>query len=91
MSEPYATIAMSVVCLSSLCLSVCLSHVRSRKLREIGAKFCCLYRKSGSPSKNKTSDFALEVAKYNFENVRAHCFAPLAMQLVDLIVLILLC
>jgi len=24
------------------------------------------YRKSGSPSKNMTSDFALEVAKYNF-------------------------
>jgi len=39
---------------------VCLSRVRSRKLR---AKFCHPYRKSGSKSKNMTSDFAPEVAK----------------------------
>ena len=31
---------------------------------EIGAKFRRPYRKSGSESKNMTSDFALEVAKY---------------------------
>jgi len=30
-----------------------------------------------------TSDFAPEVAKYNFGSVRAYCFAPLAMQLVN--------
>jgi len=47
-----------------VCLSVvCLSCVRSRKLGEIGAKFRRLYRKSGSKSKNPTSDFASEVAK----------------------------
>jgi len=40
--------------------SVCLSRV-SRKL---GAKFRRRYRKSWSPSKNMTSDFAPEVAKY---------------------------
>ena len=43
---------------------VCLSRVRYRILSEIGATFRRLYRKSGSPSKNMTSDFALEVAKY---------------------------
>jgi len=60
-------------------LSVCLSLVRSRKLSEIDAEFRRLYRKSGSPSKNMTSDSAPEVAKYS---VRAYRFAPLAMQLV---------
>jgi len=40
------------VCLSS----VCLSRVSSRKLSEIGAKFRHFCRKSGSPSKNMTSD-----------------------------------
>jgi len=38
--------------------------VTSQKLSEIGAKFHRLYRKSGSPSKNVTSDFAPKVAKY---------------------------
>ena len=53
------------VCLS-VCLSsvVCMSRVRSRKLGEICAKFRHRYRKSGSESKNTTSDFAPEVAKY---------------------------
>jgi len=37
---------------------------RSRKRCEICTKFCCLYRKLGSPSKNMTSDFLSEVAKY---------------------------
>ena len=42
----------SVVC----CLpSVCLSRVRSRKLREVRAKFHHPYKKSGSESKNMTS------------------------------------
>ena len=41
-----------------------MSHIRSREQSEIGAKFCHLYRKSGSPSKNITSDFAPEVATY---------------------------
>jgi len=44
--------------------SVCLSRVISRKLSDIGSKFRRLYWKSGSPSKNMTSDFAAEVAKY---------------------------
>ena len=43
--------------------SSCLSHVRSRKLSETGAKFHPFYRKLGSPSKNLMSDFAVEVAK----------------------------
>jgi len=42
---------------------ICLSLVKSRKLRKISAKFRHLYRKSGSQSKNVTSDFAPEVAK----------------------------
>jgi len=41
-----------------------LSRVRSRKLSEIRAKFHHLYRKSGSLSKNMTSHFAPDVAKY---------------------------
>jgi len=49
--------------LSSISLS--LSRVTSQKLSETGAKFCHLYRKFGSPSKNLTSDFAPEVAKYS--------------------------
>ena len=44
--------------------SVCLSRIRSRKLSETGARFCHLYRKLESLSKNMTSDFAPEVAKY---------------------------
>jgi len=47
-----------------VCLSVCLSRVRSRKLSDIGAKFRHLCRKLGSPSKNMTLDFAPEVDKY---------------------------
>ena len=43
--------------------SVSLSRIRYQKLGEIRAKFRHLYRKSGSPSKNMTPDFALEVAK----------------------------
>jgi len=50
--------------LSSVCLSVvCLSRVISRQLGEIGAKFRHLKKKSGSKSKQMTSDFAPEVAK----------------------------
>jgi len=53
------------LCLSSVCLSVvCLSRIISPKLNETGVKFHRLYRKSGSPSKNMTSNFAPEVAKY---------------------------
>jgi len=71
------------VCRLSLC-------VRSRKLSDIGMKFRHLYCKLGSLSKNMTSDFAPEVAKYskstpkpqNFGRVWAYCFTPLAMQLV---------
>jgi len=44
--------------------SACLFRVRSRRLSEIGAKFRRLFRKSGSPSKNMTLDFAPEVAEY---------------------------
>ena len=36
----------------------------SRLLSKIGAKFCYPNRKSGSPSKNPSSYFALKVAKY---------------------------
>ena len=43
---------------------VCLSRVRSLKLCEMDAKFRHLYRKSWSESKNMTSDFVPEVAKY---------------------------
>jgi len=43
---------------------VCLFRVRSRKLSDIGAKFRRICRKSGSQSKNMTSDFAPEVGKY---------------------------
>jgi len=39
-------------------LSVCLSRIRSQQLSETGAKFCCLYRKSGSPSKSMMSELA---------------------------------
>jgi len=67
-------------------LSVCLSLIRSQKLSKIGANFHHLYRKSGSPSKNVMSDFALEVAEYPKSSyvgsARNYCFAPLAMQLV---------
>jgi len=41
----------------------CLSRVISRKLRKIRVTFHRHYMKSGSPSKNMTSYFALEVAK----------------------------
>jgi len=59
-------------------------------LSEIGAKFRHLYRTSGLLSKNMTSDFAPELAKYltsspipqNFWRVRTDCFALLAIQLV---------
>jgi len=72
-------------------LSICLCCIRSRKLSEIGAKFCHLYRTSGSLSKNIMSYFALEVAKYPKSSpnpkiaqnsVRVYCLAPLVMQLV---------
>jgi len=43
---------------------VCLSHVRSRKLGEIGVNFRHPHRKTRSESKNMMSDFAPEVAKY---------------------------
>ena len=49
--------------------SVCrLSRVRSRKLSKIGAKFYRLYGKSASPSKNMTSDFAPQLARYPKSN-----------------------
>ena len=64
--------------LSSVCLSVCLSCVRSRKLSEIGAKFRYFYRKSGSPSKNMTSDFLPEVAKYRKRNLPQQQFRECA-------------
>jgi len=57
---------------SSILSFVCLSHIRSRKLSAVGAKFRHLCRKSGPPSKNMTSDFALEVAKYP-QKLRAYC------------------
>jgi len=50
--------------------SVCLSRVRSRKLREIRAKCRHPHGKSGSESKNMTSDFASEVAKYPKRSLR---------------------
>jgi len=80
-------VSISALCFGHrICLSVCLSPIRSRKLSEIGAKFHHLCRKLGLPSKNMTSDFAPEVAKYPkssyFGSVRAYCFAPLAVQLV---------
>jgi len=53
--EPSVLVAASVVCLS---------RVRSRKLREIYAKFRHPYEKLGSESKNMTSYFAPELAKY---------------------------
>jgi len=73
----------SLIKRSSRMSSVCLSRVRSQKLSEIGAKF---RRKSGSPSKNMTSDCAPEVAKSpkvaHFGSVQAtYCFAPLVIQL----------
>jgi len=43
---------------------VSLSLVSSRKLHKIRAKFHHPYNKSGSKSKNMTSDFASEVANY---------------------------
>jgi len=77
--EPSVSVAASVVCrLSSV---VCLSRVRSPKLRKILAKFRHPYRKSGSPSKNMTSHFALEVAsnpKIVQNSVRAYCLALLS-------------
>ena len=78
--EPSVLVAASVVCR--------LSRVRSRKLREIHAKFRRPYRKLGSPSKNTTSDFAPELAKYPQKgaavpkivqnSVRAYCLALLS-------------
>ena len=73
------------VCLSS----VCMSRVRSRILRDMSAKFRHLYGKSGSESKNLTSDFAPEVAKYpqktqtpqmgiSITSVQAYCLARLS-------------
>ena len=54
------------ISVSTLCngYRMCLSHVRSRKLSELGAKFHHFYRKLGSLSKNMMSCFALEVDKY---------------------------
>jgi len=80
-SEPSVSVATSVVCQSV----VCLSHVKSLELCEIRAKFRHLYRKSGSHSKNMTSDFALQVDSPNVasnpqivqNSVRAYCLALL--------------
>jgi len=60
-AAPSVSVAASVVCLS---VPRQISKPKRRKLSEIGAKFRRLYTKSGSPSKNMTSDFAPEVAKY---------------------------
>jgi len=76
--------------LTALCFGhcVCLSRIRYRQLSEIGAIFCHLYRKLGSPSSNMMSKFALEVTKYHKSSpklqnsVRAYCLTLLAMQLV---------
>jgi len=75
---------------SSRLSCACLSRVISRKLSEIGTKFRRLYRKSELSSKNMTSDFAPEVAKYptsvapkpkiTQNSVRAYCLTPLTMQ-----------
>jgi len=59
----YHSHTLSVRAFCNVC-RVCLSCIRSRKLSELDTKFCCLYRKLRSPSKNMTSDFAPEVAKY---------------------------
>jgi len=61
--EPSILVAMSVVCLSVCCLSSVLHQISEtmRDTREISSP----YKKSGSESKNMTSDFASEVvAKY---------------------------
>ena len=67
---------------------ICLSRVRSRKLSEIGAKFHRLYRKSGLPSKNMTSDFAPEVVKYpksrpTLQNSQKECASLLSRSVSD--------
>jgi len=73
----------------AFCFGCRVSHVRSQKLSEIGAKVHHLYRKLESPSKKMMSDFAQEVAKYpksssKLQNsVQAYCLPPLAMQLVN--------
>jgi len=61
------TVSIRALCNSRhVChLLVCLSRVKSLKLSETGMKFCHLYRKLGSPSKNMTSNFARKVAKYH--------------------------
>jgi len=59
-----AHLQYSVSVAASVSSVVCLSRVKFRKLGEIGAKFRHRYRKSGSESKNMTSDFAPEVDKY---------------------------
>jgi len=43
---------------SSCLSSVCLSHIRSLKLSEMGATFRHIYKKLWLLSKNMTSDFA---------------------------------
>ena len=53
-----------VIALSSVCLSFFLPCVRSQKLSEIGAKFHHIYKKSELLSKNMTSEFVPEIAKY---------------------------
>jgi len=52
---------------TSVCLpsAVCLSCVRSRKLHKIRTKFLHPYKESASESKNMTSNFASEIAKYS--------------------------
>ena len=57
------TYSVTAFCFGRCVCLVCLSRIRSRKLSEIGMKFRHLYRKSGLPSKNMMSYFALEVAK----------------------------
>jgi len=49
---------------SSRLSSVCLSCIRSRKLCEIGAKFCHLHWKSGVAEHEYDVRFCTEVAKY---------------------------
>ena len=74
-TEPNRSSASSMVMKWSSVTSVCRLSVCPASDLETGAKFRRLYRKSGSPSENTTSDFAPEVAKYNFGSVRANRFA----------------
>ena len=82
------TVSVRALCNGHHFYRLCLFCIKSRKLSETGGKVHHFYRKSGSPSKNMMSDFALEVAKYPKSsplaqnNVQAYCLAPLMVQIV---------